>query len=61
MVGNPFSGNPATVTGYDFAARWNPTQNGYTISGYREAQTLAVGEAMWIFSYANTSIIIKPA
>ncbi|HUP69820.1 MAG TPA: YCF48-related protein [Acidimicrobiales bacterium] len=46
MVGNPFS-RPATVRGFDFAARYDRSLNGgrggYQVSDYRQAQTLAVG------------------
>lgn len=64
MVGNP-SGSPATLTGHDFAAAWDPSLNdgagGYRISGYREPQNLAVGEGTWIFSYVRTQIHIEAA
>lgn len=60
MVGNPSSEGHATVSGHDFAARWDPMLNGgsggYHISGYREPQALAVGEATWVFSYRSTTI-----
>lgn len=62
MVGNPSGTAPATVTGHDFAARWDPSLNagvgGYHVSGYREAQTLAVGEGLWVFSYEPTTVAL---
>ncbi|HUP69358.1 MAG TPA: kelch repeat-containing protein [Acidimicrobiales bacterium] len=61
MVGNP-STRPATVTGHDFAARWDPALNdgagGYRVSGYREPQPLDVGEGTWVFSYVRTAVHI---
>ena len=62
MVGNPSGGSQSTVAGYDYAARWDPALNGgaggYHLSGYRQAQTLAVGEGIWVFSYDATTITI---
>lgn len=62
MVGNPSGTSTATVTGHDFAARWDPSANGgvggYSVSGYREPQELAVGEGLWTFSYQRTDIRI---
>lgn len=60
MVGNPLDG-PATVTGHDFASRWVPAPGGggsYRLSGFREPQPLAPGEAIWVFSYRATTIRI---
>lgn len=63
MVGNP-SGAPVQVSGYDFAARWDPALNagtgGYHISAYRQAQRLAPGEGIWVFSYTDTTVTISP-
>lgn len=63
MVANPSADGPVTATGFDFAARWDPTlengTGGYRISGYRETQTLAVGEAVWVFSYRPTTIELR--
>lgn len=63
MVGNPSGAGPATATGHDFAARWDPNLNagagGYHVSGYRQAQELAVGQAMWAFSYVATELSIR--
>jgi len=60
MVGNPSGRAPATATGHDFAARWNPTLNGgaggYQISPYQAPQSLAVGDGIWVFSYRDTTI-----
>lgn len=60
MVGNPSGVVPARVSGHDFAARWDPDLNegagGYRISGYREDQTVAVGEGIWAFSFVPTTI-----
>lgn len=62
MVGNPSGTSTATVTGHDFAARWDPNANGgaggYRVSGYREPQELAVGEGLWTFAYQRTDIRI---
>jgi len=62
MVGNPTSTGPVTVSGHDFAASWDPALNGgvggYTISGYREAQGLAVGQGTWVFSYVDTAVML---
>lgn len=62
IVGNPSGVSPATVSGHDFAAQWDPALNGggggYRISGYREPQTLAVGTGTWVFSYVRTLISI---
>ena len=61
MVGNP-ARSSSSVTGHDFAARWDPSLNdgagGYHISGYRETQTLAVGEGAWVFSFVQSQIHI---
>lgn len=60
MVGNPSATRPATVTGHDFAARWDQALNGgvggYRISAYQAPEVLAVGEGIWAFSYRDTSI-----
>lgn len=62
MVGNPSGSSPATATGHDFAAAWDPDANGgaggYQISAYREPQLLAVGEGTWVFAYVPTEIKI---
>ncbi|HUP68874.1 MAG TPA: kelch repeat-containing protein [Acidimicrobiales bacterium] len=62
MVGNPSGTSRASVTGYDYAASWNPALNdgagGYALSGYREAQTLDVGQGTWVFAYARSEIAI---
>jgi len=62
MVGNPSGTSPATVTGHDFAARWDPSLNGgsggYQISAYRQPQDLAVGEGTWVFSYVDSTVAI---
>ena len=61
MVGNPSAG-PVSVSGFDYAARWDPAMNagggGYHLSGYRQSQTLAVGEGIWVFSYRAATISI---
>lgn len=61
MVGNPTTGD-ATVSGHDFAARWDRTLNGgaggYVLSGYRGDQTLAAGEGVWTFSYVPTTVTV---
>jgi len=63
MVGNPSGTSPATVSGHDFAARWDPSLNGgtggYQISAYQQPQSLAVGEGTWVFSYADSTINIR--
>ncbi|MFN2569025.1 MAG: IPT/TIG domain-containing protein [Candidatus Dormibacteria bacterium] len=60
MIGNPSGTSPATATGHDFAARWDPDLNGgaggYHISRYQEPQRLAVGEGMWVFTYHDTNL-----
>lgn len=62
MVGNPSGTAAATVSGYDFAAHWDQSLNGgaggYSISGYRQPQTLGVGAGMWVFSYVDTTVTI---
>ncbi|HUP70164.1 MAG TPA: kelch repeat-containing protein [Acidimicrobiales bacterium] len=62
MVGNPSGTTAASLSGHDFAARWDPNLNGgaggYHISGYREEQTLPVGGATWVFSYRSTTISV---
>jgi len=58
MVGNPSAGATATASGYDFAASWDPAANGYHISGYREPQSLAVGQGMWVFSYVDGAVTV---
>ncbi|HUP68520.1 MAG TPA: IPT/TIG domain-containing protein [Acidimicrobiales bacterium] len=62
MVANPSGIAPASVTGHDFAARWDPALNagagGYDVSGYRQAQPLAVGEGIWVFSFVETGVRI---
>ena len=61
MVADPTNA-PVTVSGFDYAARWDPAANsgagGYIMSGYRQAQTLAVGQGMWVFSYTRTTVVI---
>jgi len=63
MVGNPFATTAAVVSGYDYAAHWDPDMNsgagGYRISGYQEPQRLAVGEGVWTFSYSPTQVRIE--
>ncbi|HUP69659.1 MAG TPA: kelch repeat-containing protein [Acidimicrobiales bacterium] len=63
MVGNPSATSPVSVNGHDFAARWNPALNhgagGYSISAYREPQSLVVGEGMWVFNYVRSEIQIR--
>jgi len=63
MVGNPSSSSPATLTGHDFAATWDPGLNGgaggYHISGYQEAQSLPVGYGSWVFSYHDTTVSLQ--
>jgi hypothetical protein len=63
MVGNPSATSPATVSGHDFAAMWDPSLNGgaggYRISGYRDAQQLAVGQGTWVFAYTDTTVEIR--
>jgi hypothetical protein len=60
MVGNPSGAGPVAMSGHDYAARWDPSLNGgaggYRLSGYRQAETLAVGQGAWAFSYADTVI-----
>ncbi|MFN2569232.1 MAG: hypothetical protein ABR564_06490 [Candidatus Dormibacteria bacterium] len=60
MVGNTSGTSPVTVTGHDFAARWDLSLNngagGYRVSGFRQPQRLAPGEGIWVFSYADTTI-----
>ncbi|HET7487841.1 MAG TPA: kelch repeat-containing protein [Acidimicrobiales bacterium] len=62
MVGNPSATTAVRVSGFDYAARWDPTMNagagGYHLSAFRQAQTLAVGEGMWVFSYTDTTVAI---
>ena len=62
MVANPSASAAVRVTGFDYAARWDPTMNagagGYHLSGFRQAQTLAVGEGIWVFSYTGTTVSI---
>lgn len=63
MVGNPSGTSPARVSGFDYAARWDPTMHGgaggYHLSGYRQAQPLSVGEGIWVFSYVDTTVVIE--
>ncbi|HUP69600.1 MAG TPA: kelch repeat-containing protein [Acidimicrobiales bacterium] len=63
MIGNPSGVRALTASGYDFSARWDPALNedagGYLISGYREQQSLAVGQGMWAFSYVDTIVRIE--
>ncbi|HUP70375.1 MAG TPA: kelch repeat-containing protein [Acidimicrobiales bacterium] len=61
MVGNPSGTSQSTVSGHDFAARWDPDANGYVLSGYRESQVLPPGEGIWTFSYVATSVTLSPA
>ncbi len=62
MVGNPTS-RPVSVSGFDYAARWdarlNDGRGGYHLSGYRQAQTLAPGEGLWVFAYRATTITMQ--
>jgi len=64
MVGNPSPASSAQLTGHDFAATWDPDANGgagaYVMSGYRQSQPLAVGQAAWAFSYGATTLTIAP-
>ena len=61
MVGNPTT-RPVTVSGFDFAARWDPALNGgaggYHLSGYRPSQTLTTGQGIWVFSYHDATVKI---
>ncbi|HUP70257.1 MAG TPA: kelch repeat-containing protein [Acidimicrobiales bacterium] len=63
MVGNPSATRGATVSGYDYAARWDAELNGgaggYRISGYQQAEALAVGEGLWAFAFTPTEILIR--
>ncbi|HUP70833.1 MAG TPA: hypothetical protein VM142_13615 [Acidimicrobiales bacterium] len=63
MVANPSGTGPASLTGHDFSARWDPDLNagagGYHISAYREPQSLAVGEGIWAFSFVPTTLSIS--
>lgn len=60
MVGNPSGREPVAMSGHDYAARWDPSLNGgaggYRLSGYRQAETLGVGQGAWAFSYTDTVI-----
>ena len=62
MVANPSATTAVRVAGFDYAARWDPTMHGgaggYHLSGFRQAQTLAVGEGLWVFSYTATTVAI---
>ncbi|HET7486720.1 MAG TPA: kelch repeat-containing protein [Acidimicrobiales bacterium] len=62
MVANPSATGAVQVSGFDYAARWDPTMNhgagGYHLSAFRQAQVLAVGEGMWVFSYTDTRVAI---
>ncbi|HUP68812.1 MAG TPA: IPT/TIG domain-containing protein [Acidimicrobiales bacterium] len=62
MVGNPSTG-ASQLTGHDFAAHWDPEANNgvgsYRISGYRDTQSLGVGQAAWVFSYEPTTIRVQ--
>ena len=60
IVGNPSGTGPVTVSGFDFAARWDPAAGRYTFSHYRQPVWIAVGEAVWVFSYVNTTVRIGP-
>lgn len=64
MIGNPSATTAVKVSGYDFGALWDPTANagtgGYKMSGYRQAATLPVGQALWTFSYSDTTVAIAP-
>jgi len=60
MIGNPSATSAVTASGYDFAARWDPASGSYRISAYQQPQTLAVGEGMWAFSFADTTLNIRP-
>ncbi|HVE47466.1 MAG TPA: kelch repeat-containing protein [Acidimicrobiales bacterium] len=63
LVGNPSASAPATVSGHEFMARWDPTLNGgaggYQMSRVGEASTLAVGEGAWVFSYLATTVTVS--
>ena len=65
MVANPSGFHAVVVTGFDYAVRWVPSLNagagGYQLSAYRQPQTLAVGEGIWVFSFAATTIHVRPA
>jgi hypothetical protein len=65
MVGNPSASSPATVSGHDFAAMWDQSLNGgaggYHISGYRQAQSVQVGQGTWVFAYQATTVDIRAA
>jgi len=62
LIANPSAQGPVTVSGYDFAARWDPAlgngAGGYRYSKLREPLSLALGEGMWVFSYTATTITI---
>ncbi|HVE47465.1 MAG TPA: kelch repeat-containing protein [Acidimicrobiales bacterium] len=62
LVGNPSATSPATVSGHDFVARWDPGLNagagGYRMSGLGQPEVLAVGEGAWAFSYRPTTVIV---
>ncbi|HUP69940.1 MAG TPA: kelch repeat-containing protein [Acidimicrobiales bacterium] len=64
MIGNPSATTAVKVSGYDFGALWDPTANagtgGYKMSGYRQAATLPIGQALWTFSYSDTTVAIAP-
>ena len=60
MVGNPTT-TPASVSGHDFAAVWDAQAGAYRMSGYRQPQSLAVGEGAWTFSYSATEVRIAPS
>lgn len=64
MVGNPSATKASSVSGYDYAARWDPTLNagagGYAMSGYRAATSLRPGEGSWVYSFSATQVLINP-
>jgi hypothetical protein len=63
IVGNPSGIASATVSGHDFAAMWDPALNGgaggYHVSAYRQPLSLQVGQGVWVFSYARTTVTIN--
>ena len=60
LIGNPSGTSSVTVSGFDFAARWNPSTRRYAFSAYRAPVRLGVGEAIWVISYVTTTVRITP-